>query len=200
MLSLVVGRIVSASAYNRPQNGTGSCAGLRAFRTALASSRSRLRKHTEALRRQLEFGTPRELWVGSRSAMPRARVATRWGAMHVWSRSTTLLRHSRCVPESPQTAHTWQSQTDSDRDMDSVREQLIKRYRTTRVTSTHPDTEVHRKDSTGHLPPRARIRHHHKALPRREGKKGKDKGTLEKMRAKHGLRRLYSWKAIRSTS
>jgi hypothetical protein len=198
--SLVAGRIVSASTYNSPRNGTGSCAGLRAFRTAPASSRSRLRRHPEALRRQLEFGTPRELWVGSRSATPRARVATRLSAMHVWSRSTTLLRHPRCVQESPQTAHAWQSQTDSDRDMDSVREQVIKRHRTTRVTSTHPDTEVHRKDSSGHLPPRARIRHHHEALPRREGKKGKDKGGLERTRTKHGLRRLYSRRAMRSTS
>jgi hypothetical protein len=40
----------------------------------------------------------------------------------------------------------------------------------------------------------------HEALPRREGKKGKDKGTLERTKAKHGLRRLYSRKAIRGTS
>ena len=106
----------------------------------------------------------------------------------------------RCVAEPLHTAHAWQSQMESYRDTDSAREQLTIWRQTTRVKRTHPDTRVHRKDSSGHLPPRARIRHHHEALPRREGKEGKDKGTLERMRAKHGLRRLYSRKAIRSTS
>jgi len=32
------------------------------------------------------------MWNASRSAIPHARVATRWGAMRVWPRSTTLLR------------------------------------------------------------------------------------------------------------
>jgi hypothetical protein len=79
---------------------------------------------------------------------------------------------------------------DNYRDTDSAREQL---------TRTHPDTKGHQKDSSGRLPSRARIRRPHEALPGREGKKGKDKGTLERMRAKHGLRRLYSRKAIRNT-
>ena len=105
----------------------------------------------------------------------------------------------RCVAEPLHTAHAWQSQMDSYQDTDSAREQLTIWRQTTRVTRTHPDTRVHRKDPSGHLP-RARIRHHHEALPRREGKKGKDKGTLERTKAKHGLRRLYSRKAIRTTS
>jgi hypothetical protein len=106
----------------------------------------------------------------------------------------------RCVTEPLHTAHAWQSQMDSYRDTDSARGQLTIWRQTTRVKRTHPDTKVHRKDSSGHLPPRARIRLHHEALLRREGKKGKDKDGLERMRAKHGLWRLYPRKAIRSTS
>jgi hypothetical protein len=132
--------------------------------------------------------------VGSRSATPRTRVATRWVAMHVWPRFTTLLRNLRCVAETPHTAHALQSQTASHRDMDSVKEHLIKWHRTTRVTRTHPDTKVHRKGSSRHQPFQARIRHPYKALPRRERKKGKDEGTLERTGTKHGLRRLYSRK------
>jgi hypothetical protein len=97
--------------------------------------------HMRGERTDLEFGTPGEHVKRQSQRNPtRARVATRLSAMHVWSRSITLLRYSRCVQESPQTAHAWQSQTDSDRDMDFVREQVIKGYRTTRVKRTHPDT------------------------------------------------------------
>jgi len=84
--------------------------------------------------------------------------------------------------------------------MDSVREQLTIWHQTARVTRTQPDTIVYRKDTSGHLPSHAHIRYPHEALPRREGKKGKDEGTLESTRAKHSLRRLYLRKAIRSTS
>jgi hypothetical protein len=74
----------------------------------------------------------------------------------------------RCVAEPLHTAHAWQSQMDSYQDTDSAREQLTIWRQTTRVTRTHPDTRVHRKDPSGHLPSRAHIRQPQGALPKRE--------------------------------
>ena len=78
----------------------------------------------------------------------------------------------RCAARSLRTAHKWQSQMNSHRDMDYVREQLIKWRQTARATRTHPDIRVHLRDPNGHLPSRTRIRHLQEALLERERKKG----------------------------
>jgi hypothetical protein len=64
--------------------------------------------------------------------------------------------------------------------MDSVREQLIKWHQTTRVTRTHPDTRVHRKDPSGHLPSRAHSRHPQGTLPKKRTKKGQGQRRTQK--------------------